>query len=640
MVESFNYPAKEILKSFKKNNEFLILWMLNNNELSTWSDLVKMINKSTLSNYLNRLLNENQVEKLSKVINGRKRNVYQINSKGRDRFYELSQGAKKKRLSYPPEAILRKREYKDWILWMVYNNNSCKWVDFSSEPLNINQSSLSKTMHILMDKKGFIKKENKEYKITKVGKAEYANMLRQYDLDRQSILEAESNRIKEITKKTNEFFDRFQIKDGNIKFRYLNNVIKLPYENEKIKYTLDNEEDFNKVLLFLSLNHPVEYPQYISPQDFSEKFDINLTKLNFAIIRIVEDTIYPIKFFKLEVESDICYYFQVNEKLEKMLNAIVEEHVAKSTYLHNLSESSSQLTLELTIEDILDEICGTLFSKNLRSTLKKFLPNYIQYLAYKFEKEKKIIDTFDKLEGLIWRDIQVVNQEITKENESNSEELLKAIDKAIKLNPKEIELYYSKSKVLINANMDSEALVLLDKILQNFPDDEKDIQIKRAYVFKEMRNLEAGLEIINQLLEKYPEDNDLLNYKACWLQYLNRKEESLEIVQGLLKREPANAIYHDSYGEILMFFKEYNQAIEEFSTTMKLGRGQWYLYQTYFKIAICYKEIEEYQLAIEYLNKGKEYTDKVISDSDEKIKWIAIANLFLAEIEQIIPEFK
>lgn len=638
MVKSFNYPPKELIGSYKKNNEFLILWMLNNNESSTWSDLTTIVNKSTLSNYMNKFINNNYVKKLSVEKEGRKRKVYCISSNGKERFYELSQDKKKRKVSYPPDILLRKRNYDHWILWMVYNNNFCIWSDFLAEPLSINQSSLSKNMNFLIEKKNFIRKENKEYRITKAGKVEYTNMLRQYDLDRQSILDAESKRIKEITQKTNKFFTYFHIEDKNIKFRYLNNVIKLPYENEKIKFTFDSEDNFNKVLLFLSINHPNKFPDYISPKDFSEKYGINETKLNFAVLRIVEDTIYPIKFFKLELENNVNYYFQVNEKLEKILNAIVEEQVAKFTYLYNLSEGTPKLTLELAVDAILDEICGTIFLNGLRKALKRFLPDYIHYLAYKIEKKKVLRDSYDKLEGLIWQEIQAYKFDNKQEELSQkvrNEEALHLIDKEISSNPKKIELYYSKSKILIDLNEYREVIVLLDTMLEIFPQEEKNIQMIKAYVLKEMRNTEAGLEIINRLIEIYPEEKDLLNYKACWLQYLNKKEDSLETIQSLINQVPDNALYYDTKGEILMFFDDYKQALEQFQKVRELDKESWFIYQTYIKMGICYKVLGNFREAIVYLNKGKGFKNKALSDLETKRKWEIIADLILAEIEQL-----
>jgi len=639
-----NYPPKEIVepasKINKPNFELIILWMLNNNDFCSGANFLdiknskseEVIPKSTLYEYLGKLQKNGYIIKPAY-------NKYQITSIGRDRFYELSQAKNKKRkLSYPPEIILRKRNYDHWILWMLFNNNFCKWADFLNEPLRINQSSLSKNMNKLIED-GFVRKEEREYRITRLGESEYSNMLRLYDLDRQSILEEEGKRIKEITKITIDFFKKYKINDDDIKFRFLNNVLKLPYE--KVQSSLDSEENFHKILLYLAINHPNQYSDYISPDDFSRKYGLNTVKLNFILLRIVEENIFPIKFFKLEQDKDEIYYFQANEKLERMLNAIVEDHVTKFSYLNNLYEATpdetSPLTMESTVSAILNEICDNLFDNGLREALRKFLPDYINYLAYKIEIERKLVDTYDKLEGLIWQEIQTYEFNFNP-GKNEFDETIREIDKAIEMNPEKIDLYFSKAKILFDKGEFKQVLTLLDQMLKDFPQEEKNIQVKRAYVLKEMKNVEAGLKIINDLLEDYPADDDLLNYKAFWLQYLNRKQESLDIIQRLIEKNPGNATYHDSFGEILMFFRDYEKSIEEFLKAIEISSDDWFVYQTYIKLGICYKELEDYSLANEYLKKGKKASDKALSDLDEKTKWISIADLFLAEIEQIETE--
>jgi len=434
MSSPINYPPKKVIEPIfgKINFELVILWMLNNNEVCTWSNLKELIKPSTLSIYLKKLL-------LKKLIEKKEFNQYTILTKGQDRYYELSQATRQKRkLNYPPKAILWKRNYDHWILWMVYNNTFCKWADFLNEPLSINNSSLSKNMNVLIEEE-FIKKENKEYRITQLGKSQYSVMLRDYDLDRQSILEEESKRIKEDTKKTLKFFKKYRIIEDETRFRFLNNLLRLPYE--KIKQSLENEEDYFKILIF------------------------------------------PIKFFKLEGKNDEVYFFQANEKLERMLNAVVEEHITKFTYLNKLYEEEKDktysITLESTIDAILDEVCVSLFQEGQCSSLKKLLPRYIAYLAYKVEKEKKLFDTYDKLKGLIWHEVQAYssNKYLVQEF-TNYKENIKKVTKAISLNPDQFDTYVAKERVLIYFNKYDELLAFLDEMLEKFPDEEKDIKIK------------------------------------------------------------------------------------------------------------------------------------------------------------------
>ncbi|MFX0082688.1 MAG: hypothetical protein ACFE94_13140 [Candidatus Hodarchaeota archaeon] len=840
MVPSCNYPPDEILNPVigKPNYEYIILWILSNNEICSWADLKEKVNRSTLSNYLRDLKRNGYVLKSDF-------NQYKITSKGRERYYELGQAKKGGRnLSFPPKVILEKRNYDHTILWMTYNNNYCKWADFLEEPLSINQSSLSKNMNKLMEK-NFVIKEEKEYRITRLGKSEYSKMLTYYDLDRQSILEEESKRISDLTQKTLNFFAKFEIIERDIQFRFLNSVLRLDYE--KIKTVLREEEDFHKILLFLSINHPNDYPKYVSPEEFSEKYGIKKTTLDYYIDEIVENQIFPIKFFKLVVLPNKFYYFQSDEKVEMMLRIITEEHITKFTYLNKLFEGKSDLILPLnmssTVNAILEEACQNVFDEGLKNSLRKLLPEYINYLAYKIEKEKKLVGVSDKLEGIIWQnipeiiqsdiyktsqyqfisesemnyyldtsileilqpylafwfkqeelnlkiqeylkskeydkalkldelgkvftyskskiknldliivkgiilchlnrnresidflmdnvDLSIINKEdeiyapylfvlafsymtlgdiknalnmaykaieifpkiplshilkglvlgynsiynfdaekADKENgisdidkainlESNKfnkaryyqlksqillelnnyENALESIDNALELNPKTLDLYNSKFRILNYFDKFYEIIAILDKLLIDFPEWEKNLKIKKIYMLKEMKNIEEGLEIINELIEKYPEDNNLLLNKIYWLQYLDEKEEVITTIEKLIQENPKVGIYRDTYGEILMNFEEYEKAIKEFLKTIELASDDWYINQTYIKLGICYKELEDYDLATEYLMKGQEYTNKCFCDLETKRRWMAIVSLYLAEIEQLEADF-
>jgi len=710
---------------------------------------------------------------------------------------------------------------------MVYNNNFCKWADFLEDPLSINQSSLSKNLNELI-KRNYVKKDEKKYKITQLGKSEYSKMLNLYDLDRQSILEEESKRITELTQKTLNFFQEFNIRERNTQFRFLNSVLKLEYS--KIKNVLRNEEDFHKILLFLSVNHPTEYPKYIFPNEFSAKYNIKKTTLDYYIDEIVDNQIYKIKFFKLEVLPDKIYYFQSDEKVEMLLRVITEEHITKFTYLNKLFENSSNLILPLdmssTVNAIVEEACQYVFHEDLKNSFLKFLPGYINYLAFKIEKEKKLLGISSKLEGIIWQDIpeilqkgisktsqyqyigdgemnyyldtgildilrpylalkpvsvykkinksidekkfgdalelvdsaiksgkkdldlviykamilsdlnrnkesleflndQIEISQIDEENQlytlyffvlgfssmtlgeyknafdmvkdvfklypdhpishalkavingysriygfdgeredgfsdlenaitlesyesnkaryfqlksqfllesNNYEEALESIHNAIALSPKILDFYNSKIRILIYFDKFDEILEILDTLLDEFPEGERNLKIKKAYILREKKNLEGGLEIINELIEKYPDDNNLLLNKIYWLQYLDKKEKVLDTLASIIEREPENGIFHDTFGEILMNFEEYGQAIDEFLKAIELDSNEWYINQTYIKLGICFKEMGDRDSAIKNLTKGKEFTNKCFCDIDTKRNWLTIAELFLAEI--------
>ena len=158
--------------------------------------------------------------------------------------------------------------------------------------------------------------------------------------------------------KTLKFFKKFRIAEEEIRFRFLNNLLRLPYE--KVESHLDSEEDFHKILLYLSINHPTQYPSSISTEKFALKYKIELVTLEYYLHQIVDKHIYPTKFFKLNADPAGNYYLQTNEKLEQILNAIVEEHITKFTYLNKLYEEekdkSYSTSLESAINAILKEV--------------------------------------------------------------------------------------------------------------------------------------------------------------------------------------------------------------------------------------------------------------------------------------------
>jgi predicted Zn-dependent protease/predicted transcriptional regulator len=826
-TQEVNYPPDELFSQtgFERPNiEHVILWMLQNNDTVEWSNFKEepiSIPQSTLSYYLKSLILDEYVEKVS-------RGVYQITPKGEERYNNLSRvKSDERKLNYPPDAILSERNYDHWILWMVYNNTYCKWSDFVEEPLRINQSSLSKNLNELR-KREVIRKENKEYRITQKGKSEYSRMLKLYDLDRQSILNEESKRIEEITRKTIRFFEKYNIQDGDIKFRFLNNILKLPYSN--LKGSLDSEEDFNKVLLFLSMNHPNQYPFYISPEQFSKEYYINLLELKFNIRQIVEKEIYTTKFFCLEVKDDKIYYFQAGEKLEKILSAITEDHITKFTYLKKLYQNTPSrvpsLSLSYTVDAILEEICDNLFNEGIKESLKKFLPDYIKYLAYRIETERRLVDTLDKLEGVAWRDIPEVFQSYSsrygqaqfkysvdytvlkvlklfespeiesmfeelmhlmkkraldnaldqleskidedpenlnliflksivlsvsnRHNEAihflkdtfrnhpnkNEEEIfipynyiliycymvldkfdkalklsakiskiypehpisfvskaliqgtkiiyqleksdlrtdqvfldidhaisleenkkniakyyyiksltlmhlkkyddaLEAINFALELDLKDINLHYVKNKVLYEYGKIDEALASVEEALKLFPDKAEKIMIHKAYLYKKHKNYDKSLEIIDKLFEKNPNDIDILNNKLYYHIYKHEKEEALKAGEMLIKLDPEDGNCYDSYAEALVEFGNYEKAIEIAKKALELEPLGWFTYNTYFQLAKGYKETGEYELAKDSLQKGERATNTCFCGIEMRNEWKGKKLDLLAEIQSL-----
>ncbi len=605
------YPPQNILQPsiIEKNYELIILWMLRNNESCGWSDFTdymddQLIPESTLSNYLRTLKRQGFIDKPE-------RNKYEITSDGKTRLNELlyikETGGSV--LNYPPKIITRSRNYDHWILWMLYNNESCRWSDFTSNPLNINQSSLSKNIRKLMDE-DFIKNENKEYSITALGKSEYFNVLKEYELDRQSILEEESKRIQEFTKFSNEFFDKYEIEDDGIKFRFLNNVLKLNYS--KVENLLEEEETFNKILLFLSINHPDQYPEHTSPERFAHEYNLKKTTLDFFIEKIVEEEFYAVKFYKLEVNPNKVFYFQGNEKIERVLRAIVDEKMTRYTYLNNLYQKtpnkSPELTISGIIEEIIGEICSNLFHEDLKDILRKFLPEYIKNLAYKIETEKKLVRDDNKLESLIWQTISAEFESLSTRNiniEEDKSEVTYQLEHQIF---EALDIYYLNKLDYLednqlneefktsNQEIFHEILVQLQKgdinQLKIFYHknkslfDEKEGLIIEDLISTSLNKYDKSLELTTKLVEKYPESYIGYLLKSITLFMMDELEKSLELLnEGLKKTSNSSLIIQKA--QTLIKMDEEKDALLLINNAIKNFPNNILLLRTKFLAMLC-----------------------------------------------------
>lgn len=555
------YPPQNILQPsiIEKNYELIILWMLRNNQSCGWADFTdymdsQLIPESTLSNYLRTLKRQGYIEKPE-------RNKYEITSQGKTRLNELlyikETGGSV--LNYPPKIITRSRNYDHWILWMLYNNEACRWSDFTNDPLNINQSSLSKNIKRLLDE-SLIRNENKEYVITPLGKSEYFNVLKDYELDRQSILEEESKRIQEFTQFSNEFFEKYEIEDDGIKYRFLNNILKLNYS--KVENLLEREETFNKILLFLSINHPNQYPDYITPEQFAHEYNLKKTTLDFFIEKIVEEEFYEIKFFKLEFSPKKTFYFQVNEKIERVLRAIVDDKMTRFTYLNNLYQNNPRKGPELTIaniiEEIINEICANLFHEDLKDVLRQFLPEYIKHLAYKIETEKKLVSEDNKLENLIWQTISAEFESLSSRVSINDEEIGEVKYQIETQIFEALEIYYQSKldffednefiKELKSPNRDLLQEIIkqlkkgrIDQSEKLYESNKKQFNENECLIIEDLINTSMGkfnksLELTERFLEKNPENYLGYLLKSITLFKMDDLKNSLQVLdEGLIK---------------------------------------------------------------------------------------------------------
>jgi len=215
------------------------------------------------------------------------------------------------------------------------------------------------------------------------------------------------------------------------------------------------------------------------------------------------------------------------------------------------------------------------------------------------------------------------------------EDALEAIDTAIELNPKDLQIHYMKYNILYDFEKIDEALELVDEGIKLFPEHQTKLMTHKAYLYKKKNNYDKGLEIANELWEQNPENFDFLNHKVYWHLYRGEKEEAIEAGKLLTKLDPNDGNYHDSYGEILTEFGEYEEAIKELQNALELDPLGWFTYNTYLQIAKCYKEIGKFDFAKDSLRKGERAIHTCFCDIHMREEWNEKKLKLLAEMDEL-----
>ncbi|MFX1307947.1 MAG: tetratricopeptide repeat protein, partial [Promethearchaeota archaeon] len=146
-----------------------------------------------------------------------------------------------------------------------------------------------------------------------------------------------------------------------------------------------------------------------------------------------------------------------------------------------------------------------------------------------------------------------------------------------------------------------------------------------------MKRYEESLKIIDELLKTHPNGIKLLNNKAIFLAFMGKKDEAIETAEYLISLNPNLGNSYDTYGEILMNFKDYENAIKKYEHALKIESLGGFTFQTCAKLGLCYQELKKYDQALKYFEKGKLLTERMIPSERE---------LYLHKSEEYLSELK
>jgi len=213
------------------------------------------------------------------------------------------------------------------------------------------------------------------------------------------------------------------------------------------------------------------------------------------------------------------------------------------------------------------------------------------------------------------------------------EEAIEALDAAIDLDPKRVDLYFSKNQVLLMNNEGEKAIQILETLIDKFPQKRKDFLKYKASAHAKNGNPEEGFKVLEELMKEYPDDINIINNSAIMLARLKKKEEAIEMAEKQISLAPKEGNPYDTYGEILMEFGDYEEAINEFKMALEIEPGGWFAFHAHTKMGKCYMVLEKNDLARKHLTKGCELEEKLLPN--EKHIDVHDPHRYLAELDEL-----
>jgi tetratricopeptide (TPR) repeat protein len=212
-------------------------------------------------------------------------------------------------------------------------------------------------------------------------------------------------------------------------------------------------------------------------------------------------------------------------------------------------------------------------------------------------------------------------------------EAIDALNTAIDLDPNRLDLNYSRNKILLLNNEGEKAIQIIDALIDKFPQKHKSLLKLQASTYSKIGNPEEGLKILEELLEEYHEDKGLMNNCAIMLAQSKKKEEAIEMAKRQISLAPQEGNAYDTYGEILLEFGHYDDAIIEFKKALDIEPGGWFAIHTYTKLGVCYTELKKYNLAEKHLLKACDLEDRLLPN--EILRDLYDPHFFLAKLRKL-----
>ena len=232
----------------------------------------------------------------------------------------------------------------------------------------------------------------------------------------------------------------------------------------------------------------------------------------------------------------------------------------------------------------------------------------------------------------------VLNKGAEKYNDNDYEGAYKDFMTALIVAPNDTTSLLYGGVAAQQADMYDEALTCFQTLADN-GDAEIDTYKTMIYLYRtEKEDLESVLKVVNQALEKFPQNKELVQEKITTLIMMERVDEAKSELETAINNDPTNSLYYYFLGYLYDFQEDYDNSIEQYKKAIELNPEY---YEANYNLGVVYynkardiiselnnlsldefrKQEEDYSTrAAVYFNDALPYFEKAVEINDEEIQ--------------------
>jgi tetratricopeptide (TPR) repeat protein len=218
---------------------------------------------------------------------------------------------------------------------------------------------------------------------------------------------------------------------------------------------------------------------------------------------------------------------------------------------------------------------------------------------------------------------------------------LKALDDADIIHPNNIESLFLRVEILTDTNKQNEAIKLLLQNVEHYNlSDQIDMYITLSELYDDIEDLDNVYSSLKKVLEIAPTNEEALMRICFWSDITNNQEDAIALYQGILEKNPFNAVAWYNTGVAYQGLKLYEKSVEAYTTCIDLDENFEYAYRNLGDALIKLKEFDNAIEVLEKhisLSKPEDVILEAIAFCWEKKKDYSVARNFYRQASQLSP---